>query len=433
MHEDYCSNKPIREKQRSKDTLLMDQNVFNLVFAEKVKLLPIIYSLLYTNLLRARDKYDIQDINDIYHSLEEIRDSAYIVHFLSRDKHWKYSDVPLGSEWLSYYVELKLLTDESELKGSNNIQSVMPKVSVIIPVHNTAPYLHVAINSILAQSLGDIDIICINDGSTDESLSILKEFTTKDSRIVLLFQYNKGLSVARNRGLKLAHGKYAYFFDSDDILKENALEGLFNQAETDHLDMFRFDGESFFESDEFKESFSSYDNYYARYNSYPGIWLGSEIYSNMVNDKTYRASVCLQFFQRDFLINHGLFFKKGLLYEDNPFSLQAIIKCKRVGYIPKRSFVRRVRNNSIVTQLVSYNNFSSSYNCLISMRLFVIKNELQKDTTTAIERQLKSLYKTTYKYFQLLLAKKGENLSALRPMNVYYLTLFIKVFCQRVE
>ena len=93
----------------------------------------------------------------------------------------------------------------------------MPKVSVIIPVYNTEKYLKKCLDSVCNQTLSDIEIICIDDCSTDNSLNILKEYTLKDNRIKLIeFKENKGAAVARNTGIDEAKGEYIGFIDSDD-------------------------------------------------------------------------------------------------------------------------------------------------------------------------------------------------------------------------
>ena len=93
-----------------------------------------------------------------------------------------------------------------------------PKVSVVIPVYNTADYLRETLNSICDQTLKELEIILLNDGSTDDSMSIIEDFAARDSRIQYHVQPNQGLSVARNQAMRYATGKYIYFMDSDDIL-----------------------------------------------------------------------------------------------------------------------------------------------------------------------------------------------------------------------
>ena len=116
------------------------------------------------------------------------------------------------------------------------------KVSVIIPVYNTGKFLEKCLESVVNQSLKEIEIICVNDGSTDNSLEILQYFSKKDSRIVVINQKNKGATPSRNRGLGLSSGKYLYFIDSDDYLEERTmLEEIYNKSEKNNLDMVVFD------------------------------------------------------------------------------------------------------------------------------------------------------------------------------------------------
>ena len=102
----------------------------------------------------------------------------------------------------------------------------IPKVSVIIPVYNTEKYVRQAVVSICRQTLKDLEIIIVNDGSTDGSMTILEELAAQDERIKLFSQENQGQSTARNRGLHHAIGEYIYFMDSDDLLESDTFELL---------------------------------------------------------------------------------------------------------------------------------------------------------------------------------------------------------------
>jgi len=121
--------------------------------------------------------------------------------------------------------------------GASRAVSNMPKVSVIVPVFNTAQYLEECLTSILNQSLADIEIICIDDGSKDGSLGILRRFSESDNRIKVLTQENSGAGVARNLGMKHATGTYLSFLDSDDVFEPSMLERLYNLAEERDLDI----------------------------------------------------------------------------------------------------------------------------------------------------------------------------------------------------
>ena len=104
----------------------------------------------------------------------------------------------------------------------------MPKVSIIIPVYNTAPYLRECLDSVVNQTLKDIEIIIVDDGSTDGSTEICKEYAAKDCRIKLLIQENQGVVVARNSGISLASAPYVGFVDSDDYIELDMYEELLN-------------------------------------------------------------------------------------------------------------------------------------------------------------------------------------------------------------
>ena len=103
----------------------------------------------------------------------------------------------------------------------------MSKVSVIIPVYNTSKYLHHCLDSVLSQTFAEFEIIIINDGSTDNSLEILREYEAKDNRIVVIDKNNEGVSAARNCGIKVAKGEYIMFCDSDDFVTPNWIEKLY--------------------------------------------------------------------------------------------------------------------------------------------------------------------------------------------------------------
>lgn len=123
----------------------------------------------------------------------------------------------------------------------------MIKVSVIIPVFNAEKYLSSSLECILNQSLKEIEVICVDDGSSDTSQKILKDHQTKDSRVTILQQDNKGAGAARNKGIKSSSGEYLYFFDADDLCDTNLLEKTYKLAKENKADIVAFNGEKFWE------------------------------------------------------------------------------------------------------------------------------------------------------------------------------------------
>ena len=116
----------------------------------------------------------------------------------------------------------------------------MVKVSVVIPVYNVEDFLEECLNSIVNQSLKDIEIICVNDGSKDKSLEILNSFAENDDRFTVIDQENQGHAVATNRGMELAKGEFLYLMDSDDILGLTALEETYEYAKLKNADFVIF-------------------------------------------------------------------------------------------------------------------------------------------------------------------------------------------------
>ena len=113
----------------------------------------------------------------------------------------------------------------------------MPLVSIVIPVLNAEPYLRECIDSLLAQTLSDFEIICVDDGSTDGSVAILKDYEQLDERISVISQENKGAGAARNIGIEIARGDYLLFLDADDFVETRLLEATYNQCVTDRADI----------------------------------------------------------------------------------------------------------------------------------------------------------------------------------------------------
>ena len=137
------------------------------------------------------------------------------------------------------------------------------KISVIIPVYNVEKYLAQCLDSVIAQSLREIEIICVNDGSKDGSRDILTAYAEKDKRILVLDKANGGLSSARNAGFNVASGKYILFLDSDDFLyASDVLSALYQKAEDNFLEQLFFDAEVVFESEDVKKQNSNYIDYY---------------------------------------------------------------------------------------------------------------------------------------------------------------------------
>lgn len=221
----------------------------------------------------------------------------------------------------------------------------MVKVSIILPIYNVAPYLEEAFDSILNQSLKEIEIVAVNDGSTDNSEDIIKKYLQWDTRIILVSQENKGLSVARNVALTYATGKYIYMMDSDDILSSpNALMACYEYAEKNKADFVFFDRDCFSEDKSIVESEVHSTQFTYENTKYEG----ESLLNLMLDTTSYNAVVWLLLINHNFLKRSGLKFFPGIIHEDELFTTKLFL-CSKSIFCLKKSFIKhRMRSSSIV-------------------------------------------------------------------------------------
>lgn len=293
----------------------------------------------------------------------------------------------------------------------DNTMEVRPKVTIIIPVYNVAPYLRECLDCAINQTLKDIEIICVNDGSTDGSALILEEYATRDNRILIVTQENKGLSGARNSGLVIAKGEYLYFFDSDDRMELNAMESLYGQAHMNQLDIVLFDAASFYDDEKLKDAYPQYKSLYKRKKEYGQIVAGSELFVHMKRDNAYVCSACCYFFRSGFLARHQLHFYEGILHEDELFAFQTLLLAERAKHVKQTYFYRRIRENSIMTKSKSMKNVKGYAVSVLNMLLTIQKLSLSEDIMDAAIQHIAIFMKRVYSsYNQLPDAQKLANM-----------------------
>lgn len=259
------------------------------------------------------------------------------------------------------------------------------KVSIVIPVYNVESYLEQCLNSAINQSLSknDIEIITINDGSTDNSLNILKKYASKYSNIKLINQDNKGLSNARNIGLNHSNGEYIYFLDSDDYIDLKSMEYCYQIAKEDNLDIVTFDAEIVLENINNKKVINNYDRKKLLKSN---VMSGSEFFCYSWRRKGYRVPVWINLYKTDFLKKNNLFFKEGIIHEDELHTVKAFILASKVKYIQKKIFYRRIRDNSIMTKEISKKNIDSMY--IIAQELYKFYEDKKLNLDRYVKKQL---------------------------------------------
>lgn len=227
------------------------------------------------------------------------------------------------------------------------------KVSIIIPVYNVEKYLEKCLDSAVSQTLKDIEIICINDGSTDSSQEILNNYKKNYNNIKVINQENKGISSARNLGLNIAKGEYIYFLDSDDYINVKTMEICYKELKKNNLDIITFDAECFIDDEyndlEYNDIIA--ENYDRRIlNS--KVMNGEEFFIYLNEKGMYKCPVWLNLYKREFIENNKLYFYEGIIHEDEVHTMKSYIKANRIKYINNKFFKRRIRNNSIMTSPV---------------------------------------------------------------------------------
>jgi len=221
----------------------------------------------------------------------------------------------------------------------------MIKISVIVPVHNTEPFLKECLDSVINQTLQEIEIICINDGSTDNCFLILENFKEEDGRIIILNQENKGAGAARNSGLKIAQGEYLAILDSDDIYDITMLEKMYERAEEMQAEFViclstAFDNSTMktwnimWSALEIEKNVFSYKDILKRRQNF-------DFFSGWSWDKLFRKSFIEQYQLRFQEISHS---------NDGYFVIMAMYSAKRISILREPLVKHRVnRENSIET------------------------------------------------------------------------------------
>ena len=219
-----------------------------------------------------------------------------------------------------------------------------PEVTVIMPVYNTLEYLGAAIDSILGQTLADIELIAVDDGSTDGCADLLKSRASQDPRLQVISQPNRGQGAARNAALKHATGRYIYFMDSDDILASEALEKCVSLCDRDDLDLLLFDADTF--GDEGMPGFR-YDR--EGVIEEERIWTGPSLLFEELEKRVFYVSPCLFVIRKDLLDGFGGF-PEGSIHEDNVLAMHLMLHASRTEYTSQKYFSRRVRPDSTMTR-----------------------------------------------------------------------------------
>lgn len=262
-------------------------------------------------------------------------------------------------------------------------------VSIVIPVYNVEKYLDECLDSVLKQTYSNIEVICVDDASTDNSLSILERYAGQDKRLqIIRKKENVGLASARNAGFAIAKGKYIYYLDSDDYIELNAIEGLYNYAETYNTDCIYFNSKVALEAETFGVGPKLN---YGLENGYKKVFDGVTLFKLLNENMVYTNTVWRQFWRRNYLVDNNLQFVDGMrTSEDIPFSIKAMLTGQRMMIVDEIYHTYRKREGAITTEssITKLISLFKSY-CLVLD--FWRSNQLDRQTNEILNDRLKQM------------------------------------------
>ncbi len=245
-----------------------------------------------------------------------------------------------------------------------------PKVSIILPVYNVGRYLKQSLDSLINQTLKDIEIICIDDGSADESYDILEEYKKKDKRIIVIHKENKGTGAARNDGLRLAEGECIGFVDPDDWVKPDMFERLYELIKEKKLDIAMC----------MPGGYDEKNNIYA-----PFPYFVDSNWENVIDDRVFnwrdlspfKYPMCVwnKLYTKELFDKNNIDFAEGLDFEDHKAIFGTLLTAERMFFIREKLYIYRYnREGSVLTD--------NNRRLIDHMEIFNIVEKLMKDTNT---------------------------------------------------
>lgn len=229
----------------------------------------------------------------------------------------------------------------------------MTKLSIIIPVYNIEPYISNCLNSILNQPFKDFEIICVNDGSNDNSLTELQKYC--DERLVIIDKKNEGSGVARNTALAVARGEYIFFVDGDDWLEENSLQKIIDEADRLNTDILIFGGLSYYDGIGKNGGYSA--------NKLPKKYMNKVFSAEDIKKDIFKfpSTAWTKLYRREFLQKNNIKFQEIKVGQDQLPFFHSIITAEKIALLPENLYCYRKNRKGAVTATKKKKNFSPIY------------------------------------------------------------------------
>lgn len=250
------------------------------------------------------------------------------------------------------------------------------KVSIIIPVYNPGKLLMDCLDSVLNQTLNDIEILCIDDGSTDGSNAILREYCKKDTRIKLFTQKNLGAGAARNLGIKNALGEFIVFLDSDDWIENELCEKLYCQAKSLNVDLVLFNTIRHLENGKTRDLIHFDKNFNEDYTSFTFDY-------HYIKDKVlngYFGVIWCKFYRTSFLKDKGILFTKHKMFNDVEFHIKTLLLAKSISYYPEILYhYMMVGQPSLQSSFTGTYDSMCFYDVMVGVKEFLTENDFMDE------------------------------------------------------
>lgn len=290
---------------------------------------------------------------------------------------------------------------------NTNTEVKDPILSIVVPVYNVENYIKQCIQSLVLQTLNNIEIIVVNDETEDKSIEIVKQFN--DSRIKIINKKNGGLSSARNAGIKVATGKYIAFVDSDDFIDFiSAYEEIIDIAEEFNSDIVVGNACKYYESEKKIPMDTQKDIVKKIFEV--NVISGEKYLIESVNNKRIFAPVWLNIYRTELILQNNLYFKEGILHEDELFSPQIFLKANKVTFYNKDFYNYRQREGSIMYSLQNkYKRVKDTFNICFELSK-IVNTVSNSEAKIALSNYIAYLaLSISYKY-KIKLSKEEKNM-----------------------